>query len=49
MASLANTQTLENLVSVLVRESKVSASYSLYSKTALAEGFYDISEIFSRI
>lgn len=49
MNSLNNTQTLQNLISAMVRESQVSTSYNLYSTVALQEGFWDISEIFSTI
>ncbi|MGL5617153.1 MAG: rubrerythrin family protein [Sarcina sp.] len=49
MPSLENTETLKNLVSSLVRESQVSTSYALFSTTALNEGFWEISQIFSEI
>ncbi|WP_297636254.1 ferritin family protein [uncultured Clostridium sp.] len=49
MSSLETSQTLQNLISSMVRESQVSTSYYIYSQVALTEGFWDISEIFSTI
>lgn len=49
MGSLDNTQTLQNLITSMVRESQASTSYNIYSSIALTEKFLDISNIFSTI